>query len=55
MELVLIFEKAAVSAKDPDVKAFAEANLPITRRHFQTIKTIFLKIKESEMEKITEL
>lgn len=39
------FEKQAMSAKDPDVKAFAAKTLPTLKRHLETIKAIQAKMK----------
>ena len=39
------FEKQAMSAKDPDVKAFAAKTLPTLKRHLEMIKAIQAKMK----------
>jgi len=43
-DAVKLFEKASKDAKDPDVKAFAQKNLPALQHHLEMAKTLLASI-----------
>jgi putative membrane protein len=52
-QTIQLFEKYAVTGKDPDVKAFAEQTLPVLKEHLASIAAIDNGMKDADKVKVS--